>query len=113
MKRYILPVVAALSIGGSALAADKASFPGGEKALNDFISKNMIYPKMAKENGVEGVVTVNFVVKADGTIEKLSIKRRVDPDLEAEAMRIVRKMPKWTPADSGDSNASATIRFRL
>ncbi len=95
----------------------KAEFPGGEKAMNAYIAKAMKYPAAALENGVEGKVIVNFTVKADGSLDKVVIGRKVDPDLEAEAIRIVKAMPKWKPASDGksavDSASSVAISFRL
>lgn len=100
MKKLMM-IFAALGLTFAAYAADtKASFPGGEEAQNAFIAKTLVYPQMAKDNGIEGVVTLTFTVKANGTIGNIKVKRMVDPDLEAEAIRVVKKMPAWTPATS-------------
>lgn len=101
-----------------AAAADKPVFPGGDEAMKQFISENMKYPAMAKENGVEGIVNVAFTVKADGSIGSIKIVRMIDPDLEQEAIRIVKSMPKWTPADNAsgqpvDATATIAIPFIL
>ena len=108
----------AATISFAASAATKAEFAGGEKALTEYIVKNLKYPEMARENGVEGVVTVIFTVKADGSIGNIKIKRMVDPDLEQESVRLVKTMPKWTPStdDAGnptDSTAEISIPFTL
>lgn len=86
-------------IAFGALAGDKPEFPGGDEALKAYIEKNLKYPEHAKENGVEGIVNVQFVVLPDGSIGTIKIVRMVDPDLEQEAIRLVKTMPAWTPAD--------------
>lgn len=88
-------------MGVAAYAADVPQFPGGDAALKDYLATNMKYPPTARDNGVEGVVGVLFVVKTDGSIGNIKIKRMVDPDLESEAIRLVKNMPAWTPADKG------------
>lgn len=72
-------------------------FPGGVKAMIEYIGKNMKYPEDAKANGTEGRVIVEFVVNADGTISDAKIKRSVAPSLDAEALRVVNSMPAWKP----------------
>lgn len=73
------------------------SFPGGLNGLMTFLAQNMVYPVTAQENGVQGRVTVSFVVETDGSITDVEVARSVDPFLDREAMRIVKAMPKWTP----------------
>ena len=73
------------------------SFPGGLNVLMTFLAQNMVYPVTAQENGVQGRVTVSFVVETDGSITDVKVARSVDPFLDREAMRIVKAMPKWTP----------------
>lgn len=94
---FTLLTIVTVSLGAFAEKTDP-SFPGGEKALDEFISTNLKYPEIAKENGVEGVVNVGFNVKIDGSIGAIKIIRLVDPDLEQESIRIVKLMPKWIPA---------------
>ena len=117
MKK-LMSIIAGIGLCVSAYAATPASFPGGAEAEQEYFTKNMKYPQMAKENEVEGVVTVLFTVKTDGTIGNIKIKRMVDPDLEAEAIRLVKSMPAWTPAkdDAGtpvESTAEADVNFSL
>lgn len=73
------------------------SFPGGLNGLMTFLAQNMVYPVTAQENGVQGRVTVSFVVETDGSITDVEVAHSVDPFLDREAMRIVKAMPKWTP----------------
>lgn len=117
MKK-IITTIAALGMATAAMAATPASYPGGEKAAQEYIENNLRYPAMARENGVEGVVTVSFTVNADGSLSAFKIKRMVDPDLETEALRLVKAMPKWTPAmnDAGApvvSSAEIKVPFIL
>ena len=77
--------------------ADKPSFPGGENALSDFISKNLRYPKFAKEKGTHGSVGVSFIVEKDGSLTDFVIIQSADPSLDKEAIRVFQSMPKWNP----------------
>ena len=73
------------------------SFPGGTNALNTFIVSNLKYPVFAQEKGIQGRVVVKFIVEKDGSISNVEVDRSVDPDLDNEAMRVVKAMPKWIP----------------
>jgi TonB family protein len=76
-------------------------YPGGEKAMIEFIRKNFNYPKEAKEKGIEGRVLISFVVSEDGSVSDikplLKPERQLGHGLEEEAMRVVSKMPNWKP----------------
>ncbi|MBR5440307.1 MAG: TonB family protein [Prevotella sp.] len=72
-------------------------FPGGDKALIEFLQKNVKYPVEAQKKGVEGRVVVNFVVEKDGSLSEIKTVRSVDPLLDEEAVRVVSAMPKWEP----------------
>ncbi|WP_462319463.1 energy transducer TonB, partial [Marinilabilia sp.] len=69
----------------------------GDAALHNFISRNVQYPVEAKENGIQGRVYVKFVVDKDGSIIDVRIVRGISPSLNAEAIRLVKSMPKWKP----------------
>ena len=73
------------------------SFPGGEGALRDFISKNLRYPIFAKEKGIQGRVQVSFIVEKDGSLTDFVITESKDPSLDKEAIRVLQSMPKWNP----------------
>lgn len=77
--------------------AEGPSFPGGESALRDFISKNLRYPKFAKEKGTHGSVGVSFIVEKDGSLTDFVIIQSEDPSLDKEAIRVFQSMPKWNP----------------
>lgn len=118
MKKTLLSLIAALGLSAGAWAMTPASYPGGAQAYQNYIAENLQYPDAARQNGIEGDVSVLFTVKADGTIGNIQIKRMVDPDLESEAIRLVKLMPAWNPArdDAGnpmESAASLTVSFSL
>lgn len=73
------------------------SFPGGDAALMRYLSKNIKYPPLAEENGIQGRVICSFVVERDGSVSDIRIKRSVDPSLDKEAIRVVSGMPRWIP----------------
>lgn len=72
-------------------------FPGGQTALLGFLEKNLKYPETAQEKGIQGRVTCSFIISKDGSISDAEVIRGVDPVLDAEALRIIYTMPKWTP----------------
>ena len=72
-------------------------FPGGEEELMKYISDNIKYPAVAMENNVQGRVVVQFVVTRDGSIGEVKVARGKDPDLDREAVRVVKTLPKFIP----------------
>ena len=72
-------------------------YPGGTKALMNFLAYNIRYPKDAAKNKVQGRVVVQFVIDKEGNVIDPKITRSVDPELDREALRIVKAMPKWIP----------------
>ena len=93
------------------------SFPGGNAALMEYLSKNVKYPVVAQENGVQGRVVVSFVVERDGSITDVKVVRSVDPSLDREAARVVSSMPKWIPGKQNGSTVrvkyNVPVSFRL
>lgn len=85
-----------------------AEFPGGQAALMKWLSNNIRYPESAQQNGVSGRVIVKFVVEKDGSISQASIAKGVDRDLDQEALRVVKRMPKWQP---GKNNGQAVRSY--
>lgn len=75
-------------------------FPGGMEALMDYLKANIRYPQEAKERGKQGRVIVQFIVEEDGTLTGEQVLKPVDPQLDAEAIRIARSMPKWEPGET-------------
>lgn len=79
--------------------ADKMPvFPGGENQIFKFIYKNLNYPKKALADKTEGKVVVEFVVNKKGKVEQVEVVKSVSEELDKEAIKIIKKMPKWTPA---------------
>ena len=80
------------------------AFPGGERAMMQWLNENMQYPVIAQEQGIQGRVIIRFVVGPDGTVSGAEVQRSLDPSCDREALRVVRKMPKWIP---GKQNGQA------
>jgi protein TonB len=86
-------------------------FKGGDAALMEYLNKNIKYPVIAEENGIQGRVVTTFVVERDGSITDVKVIKSVDPSLDKEAVRVVKSMPKWNP---GKQNGSAVrVKFTL
>jgi periplasmic protein TonB len=79
------------------IVEQEPTFPGGEEAMMVFIKKNVLYPESAIIGGQEGKVYVSFVVERDGSISNVTIVRGVSPELDNEALRVVKMMPNWIP----------------
>ena len=77
---------------------NEAEFPGGDSALYMFICMNLSYPVQARENGLEGQVTVSFVVKKDGTIDNVKILQDIGGGCGQAVVEMVKSMPPWKPA---------------
>lgn len=86
-------------------------FPGGTSALMQFLGTNMKYPAEAAKAGIGGRVIVQFVITKDGTIQNPTVVRSADPMLDAEALRVVSSMPKWTPGKLKGANVN--VRYTL
>lgn len=78
-----------------------AMYPGGENGVNTFIHKNIDYPMAAMKSGKEGDVTVHFTVNTDGSVTNVKVVKGLEPNLDAEAVKVVSKMKGWTPAMKG------------
>ena len=87
------------------------SFPGGDAELMKWLQKNLKYPPIAQENGIQGKVYIQFVVNKDGSIVDPKIIRSADTSLDKEAMRVVQAMPKWTPGKQ--RGKAVRVRFTL
>ncbi len=94
-------------------------FPGGPDALTRWLGDKMRYPAMAAENGIEGTVFAKFVVSADGSISNVEITgaNKLGGGCEEEAIRVIKKMPKWKPGRQNGRNVAVwfnlPIRFKL
>lgn len=93
------------------------SFPGGDAALFKYLSDNIKYPVIAQESGVQGRVICQFVVNRDGSIVDIEVVRSVDKSLDAEAVRVIKSMPKWSPGKQRGKSVrvkyTLPVNFRL
>ncbi|MBW7867440.1 MAG: TonB family protein [Brumimicrobium sp.] len=89
----------------------EAEFPGGLVAMKKFMGEETKYPEYSQTVGDQGKVFVEFVVNTDGSIEQIKVIRGVSKELDAEAMRVVRKMPKWKPAQVNGENVRTRCRI--
>ena len=91
---------------------EKPSFMGGDaNAFSKWVNERLVYPEIAKENGVSGRVTLQFTVNTDGTVCNIKVLRGVDPSLDKEAVRVVSMSPKWTPGKQRDRAVKVTYTF--
>ena len=80
-------------------------FKGGDAGLLQHISENTRYPENAKTKGIQGKVIVRFAVEADGSVDKISILKGVDPELDMEALRVVQTLPAFEKPGKKDGKA--------
>ena len=115
MKRFFsilaLVIASCMSLHGQdngipyIIVEQKPTFNGGDAdSFIKYVQQNIKYPENALENGVEGKVTVNFVVDANGKIRNAKVVNGVDDELNAEALRVVESAPAWTPAKQNGKN---------
>ena len=76
-------------------------FPGGDKAMQEFIRENLQYPEIARVQNITGAVHIYFVVKYDGSLGDVKVVKGLLPELDAEAVRVVKSMPLWKPGMRG------------
>ena len=93
------------------IVEENAKFPGGEEACFKWIAENIQYPQEAKENKIQGRVTVSFVVEKDGTLTDVKVIGNPYKYISEEAVRVVKAMPKWNPAKI--KGKIVRSRFRL
>ena len=94
------------------LVEEKPSFQGGDaNQFSKWVNQRLVYPEIAKENGVQGRVTLQFTVEKDGSITKVKVLRGVDPSLDKEAIRVVSMSPKWKPGKQRDRAVPVTYTF--
>ena len=94
------------------LVEEKPSFQGGDaNQFSKWVNSRLEYPEIAKENGVQGRVTLQFTVEKDGSVTKVKVLRGVDPSLDKEAVRVVSMSPKWKPGKQRDRAVPVTYTF--
>ena len=99
------------------VAEQMPMFPGGQKALFEYLTENIQYPEGMEETCVQGRVVVSFVVEKDGSITEPKVVKGIDPALDEEALRVVNGMPKWIPGSQNGERVrtryTIPINFRL
>lgn len=91
----------------------EAGFPGGPAAMMKWINDNVKYPQTSIEMNEQGRVFLSFVVEKDGSITNVKVERGISIDLDREAKRVVRKMPKWIPGESAGRAVRARCRLPI
>ncbi|MBR2379173.1 MAG: energy transducer TonB [Bacteroidaceae bacterium] len=102
MKRNVLILLVSfvMSMAMNVVAQEREQlpqFPGGDTELMNFVAQNLVYPEQAIKDKVQGRVIVEMVIETTGEVVDAKILRSVSPECDAEVLRIVRLMPKWTP----------------
>lgn len=104
---FTLPVNFTLPEADALQTADvMPAFEGGDAALMKWLGENVKYPEEAVTKKIQGRVLVRFVVDADGSVKHAKVVKGVNELLDAEALRVVNAMPKWTPGRNGDENVA-------
>lgn len=93
------------------IVEQQPQFPGGQNALTQWLGANMKYPKIVEENGIEGRVMMQFIVRSTGEITDIKVARSVDPSLDKEAIRVISSMPKWIPGKQGGE--AVNVRYTM
>ena len=92
-------------------------FPGGDQALLKWLSDNIQYPPIAQEQGIQGTVSIRFVVKPDGSVDDVEIVKSLDPSCDREAVRQVKRLPKFIPGKQNGNPVhvyfNLPVRFKL
>ena len=94
------------------LVEQKPKFNDGDaNEFSKWVNQRLVYPEIAKENGVQGRVMLQFQVNPDGSVSNVKVLRGVDPSLDKEAVRVVSSSPKWTPGKQRDRAVKVTYTF--
>ena len=97
-----------------AIVEEKPSFMGGdENTFTKWVFERIVYPEVAKENGVQGRVVLSFIVDADGYVKNVTVLRGVDPSIDKEAVRVVSSSPRWKPGRQRDKAVRVRYNFPL
>jgi len=93
------------------IVEEQPEFPGGDVARNNYFANQIKYPQQAKEDGIQGIVYIGFVVEPDGSVSNVSILRGIGGGCDEEAVRVVKQMPAWKPGKQ--RNMPVRVRFTL
>ena len=100
VKVNYVPTEVSRKLQGTAVfevVEEMPEFPGGVDAMMEYLQKELRYPESAKEKGIQGRVTVQFIIDKEGNVTNSKVTRSVDKDMDTEAIRLVKAMPKWKP----------------
>lgn len=92
---------------------EKPEFPGGERAMLEWVMKNTKYPEISREMGVTGKVCVNFIINKDGKVTKVELLNSIDEYLDKEALRVISSMPDWKPGKNNGKNVNVSFRLPI
>ena len=99
------------------MVEEMPQFPGGVEALKTYVYSTLKYPTIALENGIQGQITVKFIIDKTGSVKNVRLYRGVDPSLDKEGLRIIESMPKWTPGKQNGETVDVAyempINFKL
>ncbi|MDR2126476.1 MAG: energy transducer TonB [Prevotellaceae bacterium] len=97
-----------------AVVEEKPKFQGGDQnTFSKWVNSKFNYPESAQENGVQGRVIVEFTVDKDGSVKDVKVLRKVDPDIDREAVRVVSSSPKWTPGKQRTKTVAVRYQFPI
>lgn len=96
------------------LVEEKPSFMGGDaNEFTKWVYSKIVYPAVARENGISGRVTLQFTIESDGSLTNIKVLRGIDQSLDQEAVRVVSMSPKWTPGKQRDKAVRVTYTFPI
>jgi protein TonB len=95
------------------IVEEMPQFPGGAEALFEYIYDHIQYPQVALDNAIEGNVIVRFCVTYQGHIDQISVIRGIHPSLDAEAVRLIGSLPKWTPGKQSGNPVNVWYTLRI
>jgi protein TonB len=98
---------------GTVMVNTQPQFPGGDDAKAKFLTDNLKYPEEAKKLGIQGKVFVTFTVKVDGSINDVKVQRGIGGGCDEEAVRVIKKMPNWSPAILNGKAVSYQMTFPI
>ncbi len=88
-------------------------YPGGQKELLNYLYKNLTYPEIARENGIEGTVVLKLIIEPDGSISEVEVLRKIGGGCEEEAIRVVKQMPKWEPGMQNERKVRVSVALPI
>jgi len=100
MEEYVAPEIEEEEVVEAevfTIVEEMPSYPGGDLKMYEYLGKNIKYPQIARESGIQGRVFVNFVVEPDGSVSNVKVLRGIGGGCDEEAIRVVKSMPKWKP----------------